>query len=107
MNWEVGNGWDQATWADGRDQSLLTTPWFSHLLVEHHPDQQGEGVLGEKGVGFGVTRQEQHRLRLCGAPYARYSATRCDPTRPDPATFARTLPTVGTPRVCRPDRGYN
>ncbi len=32
--------------------------WVSDLLVKQYAHQQGKGVIGEKGVGFGITEEE-------------------------------------------------
>jgi hypothetical protein len=68
MNLDADNGWDQAARdPDGQDlDSLLTTPWFSHLLVEDHADEEGERVLAEQLVSLFVTREMDSCFRHDG-----------------------------------------
>ncbi|SMX96541.1 hypothetical protein BANT918_02230 [Brevibacterium antiquum CNRZ 918] len=36
----------------------ISSPWSAHLLVEQHARQQGKGVIGEEGIGFGIAGEE-------------------------------------------------
>lgn len=36
----------------------ISSPWSAHLLVQQHSHQQGERVIGKKGVGIGVAGEE-------------------------------------------------